>query len=55
MLVSEVMTLVTDNYFPTPVPALVGTILLFIFVPNGHAMTRPVGGTDDPGSYEEPK
>ncbi len=55
VFVSEVMTVITGNYFPTPVAGIVGTILLFIFVPNGRSMTSTVGGSDDPGSYEEPK
>ena len=55
-LASLTLTVYFANAFPTPVPAVMGTILLFIFLPNGHAMTQAQrGGTDDPGSYEEPK
>ena len=56
VIASLILTVVFANPLPTPVPAIVGIILLFIFLPNGHAMTRPhAGATDDPGSYEEPK
>lgn len=54
-LASLALSVVFANPLPTPVPALVATILLFTFRPNGSAMTKHAGGSDDPGSYEEPK
>lgn len=55
VFVSEIMTVISGDYFPTPVAAILGTLLLFILAPNGRSMTLTVGGSDDPGSYEEPK
>ncbi len=55
VFVSEIMTVISGDYFPTPFAAIMGTLLLFIMAPNGRSMTLAVGGSDDPGSYEEPK
>lgn len=35
--------------------SMLAFIVFLAMVPNGHALTRPVGDHDDPGVYEEPR
>ncbi len=41
--------------FGTVFISMMAFIVFLAMAPNGHAMTRPVGDDDDPGTYEEPK
>jgi hypothetical protein len=54
-LFSLVGCLVSRSLLPCLLPALAAFMFFFILWPTGHAMTRPVGNTDDHAIYEEPK
>ena len=41
--------------FATVFISMLSFVVFLSTTPNGHALTRPVGDVDDPGTYEEPK
>lgn len=52
---SLVGCMVTQSLLPCLLPALAAFMFYVPLWPNGHAMTRPVGNTDDHAIYEEPR
>ncbi|MGF1632371.1 MAG: hypothetical protein ACFCVE_00850 [Phycisphaerae bacterium] len=52
---SMIACLLVETLIPTIVPAVVAFVLFLALWPNGHAMTRPVGNSEDPSTYEEPR
>lgn len=52
---SLVGCIVTHSLVPCLLPALAAFMFFVPLWPNGHAMTRPVGDTDDHAIYEEPR
>ena len=45
----------TNLVMPCILPAMAAFVVFLTQWPNGHAMTRHVGGTDDGAFYEEPR
>jgi hypothetical protein len=54
-LFSLIGCMITGGLMPCILPALIAFMFYVTLWPNGHAMSRPVGGTDDHAIYEEPR
>jgi hypothetical protein len=54
-LFSLASCIVTQTLLPNVIPALLGMGAYLCFWPTGRAMVRPVGATEDPQKYEEPR
>lgn len=54
-MLSLVACLVSGSLLPNLLPALLAFALFTPLWPSGYAMTRPVGGADDPEVYAEPR
>jgi hypothetical protein len=46
--------IVSRTPLPAVMPSVIAFVVFLVFHPTGHAMTRPVGDSDDPAVYEEP-
>ena len=47
--------LALSGEFANVFTSMLSFVVFLSMTPNGHALTRPVGDVDDPGTYEEPK
>ena len=54
-LLSLVGCLMTNSLVPCLMPAIASFMFFAFLYPNGRAMARPIGNTDDPEIYEEPR
>jgi hypothetical protein len=54
-IISLIGCLVTNNLMPCLMPALAAFMFFTPLWPNGIAMSRPAGNTDDPEIYAEPR
>jgi len=54
-IASLIGCMVTHSLLPCLLPALAAFMFFVVLWPTGHAMTRPVGNTDDHAVYEEPR
>jgi Zn-dependent protease with chaperone function len=54
-LISVVGIMVNKRVAPEIIPGMVALVFYCTTFPNGRAMTRPIGGTDDHGVYKEPR
>lgn len=53
-LIGQVGWIVSRTPVVSSLVAVCALVVYLVFHPTGHAMTRPVGGHDDPALYEEP-
>jgi len=54
-LTALVVCIATVTFAPNVIPAALALFVYVILWPDGSAMTRPVGGSDDPETYREPR
>ena len=54
-IISMVGCLMTNSLLPGLLPALAAFMFFTPLWPNGHAMARPTGNSDDPEIYSEPR
>jgi hypothetical protein len=54
-IVSLIGCLASNSLVPCLMPAIAAFIFFTPLFPNGHAMARPAGDTDDPEIYQEPR
>lgn len=54
-ILSLIGCLATNALFPCMIPAMVACVLFTTQWPKGHAMVAPVGDSDDPQIYTEPR
>ncbi|HUB26835.1 MAG TPA: hypothetical protein VL992_15525 [Tepidisphaeraceae bacterium] len=52
---SLVGCIATQSLLPNLIPAFMGLVVYVLLLPTGRVMVHPVGGSEDPEVYEEPR